>query len=234
MGQVIRKNAAVGDIFADVRSAVINAAAKGGTWKTLADAQLGSIVTLIDTTEAQLDAAEKELEPLHAAVEARDDEADHLLGRVSDVIWNEVGRPASDPALSTLFPGGVSYYTSGSTDEQPGRMELLAALLERGTHPKLSSATATALAKEVRDSAALLRAAVDAQRAPAERHRQLEQVQKALARTAQSELQNLKRHYKAENFSEADIHTVIPDRPRRTPHPVAPAPAPAPPANSTT
>lgn len=102
MGEVIRKNAAVGDIFADVRSTLINAAAKGGEWKDLADAQLGS----------------------------------------------------------------------------------------------------------------LLAQAVEAQQAPESRVHQLEQVRKALARTAQTALQGLKRRYKAASLSEADIHTVIPDRPR--------------------
>ncbi len=36
----------------------------------------------------------------------------------------------------------------------------------------------------------------------------------SLARAAQIELNQLKRLYKAEGFNEADIHTVIPDRPK--------------------
>ena len=46
MGEVIRKTAAVGDIFADVRSTLINAAAKGGAWKDLADAQLAGLLEM--------------------------------------------------------------------------------------------------------------------------------------------------------------------------------------------
>jgi hypothetical protein len=45
-------------------------------------------------------------------------------------------------------------------------------------------------------------------------------VRSSVARVAQSELSNLKRLYKANGFSEAEIHAVIPDRspaPKRVP-----------------
>jgi hypothetical protein len=196
---------------------VTSANARGGAWKTHADARLGTVLTLLDSTREQISQLTAELGPLQATIAARDDESDGLLGRVSDVIWNEVGRPGSDPALSTLFPGGIGYYTNGSTEEQPARMDLLAVLLVSGAHPRLPTTTATALAKEVQDSATLLRRAVDAARTPLARLEQLRLVQRAMARNAQSELQNLKRQYKAENMTEADIHTVIPDRPRPGP-----------------
>jgi hypothetical protein len=44
--------------------------------------------------------------------------------------------------------------------------------------------------------------------------RQLGRVKTALARVAQMQLANLKRVYKAQGFSEADIHAVIPDHPK--------------------
>ncbi len=41
-------------------------------------------------------------------------------------------------------------------------------------------------------------------------------VRMALGKVVQAELTNLKRLYKAEGFSEAEIHVVIPDRPGKT------------------
>jgi hypothetical protein len=235
MGEVIRRTASADDIFADVRATLVNARAKGGIWKALAEGQLADVVVLIDGVEVRVAATGKELDPLAATLDAKNDESDRLLGRVSDEIWNEVGRPAADPALSILFPGGIAYYADGSTETQPDRMDLLAELLESNIHPRLSPAQAKAHAKEVRASSKTLRAAVEAARVPAARADLLQRVRRAVAMTAQVELAGLKRMYKIEHFSEADIHAVIPDRPNVprkgappvTPPPPAPTPAPA-------
>jgi hypothetical protein len=48
------------------------------------------------------------------------------------------------------------------------------------------------------------------------RLRQLQRAKTAVAQSARMQLAQLKRIYKAEGFSEADIHSVIPDRPRST------------------
>ena len=93
--------------------------------------QLGDVIPLVDDVEVRLRQATVALEPLVAALDAKDDESDALLGRISDQIWNEVGRPASNPALSVLLSGGVAYYADGSVAQQPSRMELLAELLDR-------------------------------------------------------------------------------------------------------
>jgi len=55
---------------------------------------------------------------------------------------------------------------------------------------------------------------IDAVRGPQARVKLLERVRTALARGAQRELSRLKRIYQANDLSEADIHKVIPDRPR--------------------
>ena len=148
MGELIRRSAAAEDIIADVRATLTSAVAKGGVWKELAEKQLGDVMPLIDDVEMRLRQATVALEPLVAALDAKDDESDALLGRISDQIWNEVGRPASDPALSVLFPGGVAYYADGSVAQQPSRMELLAELLESRVHPRLAPELVKAHAKE--------------------------------------------------------------------------------------
>jgi hypothetical protein len=221
MGEVIRKSAAVDDIFNDVRATLVSARAKGGAWAALAEGQLGTAEALIDSVKARHQEASLPLPPLLAAIEVKDEDADRLLGRISDEIWNDVGRPASDAALSTLFPGGIAYYADGEQEEQPERMELLAELLEAGVHPRLSQDKAQAHASAILDSAAALRSAYESARVPLIKLKQLDQVRRALASTAQVQLVGLKRLYKVERFSEAEIHSIIPDRSPGTKKPSA-------------
>jgi hypothetical protein len=68
MGEVIRKTAAVDDIFHDVRASLVNARAKGGVWAALAEEQLGAVVGLIDTVMARHREVSLPLPPLRAAI----------------------------------------------------------------------------------------------------------------------------------------------------------------------
>jgi hypothetical protein len=238
MGELIRRTAAADNIIADVRETMMNATAKGGAWQTLAQERLASVLAVVDRVEAQMADTTQALKPILATLNAKDVETDRVLGRVSDDIWNEVGRPANDPALSVLFPGGIAYYAGGRVVDQPDRMELLAELLESNIHPLLSTDQVKAHASDVRAAAQQLRAAVDAARTPSGRLDLLDRVRRSVALVAQTELAALKRTYKAEHFTEADIHSVIPDRPAvlkratatPTPAPSGPSePAPKPP-----
>lgn len=216
MGQTIRRDAAAESILADAKTALTNAQAKGGAWATHATEKLGPTVALAATISTRLGAARDVLAPLEAALATQDELADHFLGRISDQIWNEVGRPGNDPALSIIFPGGIAYYAEGDESTQPERMTLLAELLESDLHPRLPAAAARAYATEVRGQAAGLQEKVDAAAGPARQVALLEKILIALGRVAHSNLAALKRAYKAEGFSEPEIHSVIPDRPTRT------------------
>jgi hypothetical protein len=131
-----------------------------------------------------------------------------------------------------MFPGGISYYTDGSDEEQPDRMELLAEFLALGLHAKLDDKVGDVHAKTVRAAAESYRKKVDALRRPAARVRLLGAMKIAISRYAQTELVNLKRRYKSDNHSEADIHAVIPAHTRSAPKteaaPVPPRPVPGP------
>jgi len=225
LGSVIRKDAAVEDILADCKTTLANAQAKGGVWKDRAEERILPVLTLFQSIEGQLDEAEQGLAPLLAAVRAKDADADAVLGKVSDEIWNLVGRPAADPALSVLFPGGIAYYADGDTDNQPDRMAVLSQLLLAGIHPKLPKDKAAAAAAEVTASAETLHTAVDAARQPAAKLAALQRIRTSVARVAQIELTNLKRTYKASGYSEAEIHEVLPDRPVKTAKAAPKAPA---------
>jgi hypothetical protein len=220
MGEVIRKSATNEDIVADVRRTLTNAQAKGGRWKEAAEAELGPVLALIDGVQGQLAAAQRALAPLSAAAQGRREEANAVLGRVSDDVWNDVGRPRSDAALALLFPNGVASYTDGDLEEQPDRMALLAQLLETTGHPRLAPDTAKAQAQRVRAAAEALRAAVGPAASASAQLDVLQRVRRAVVVSAQATLMSLKRVYKNAGFTEVDIHAVIPDRPvhgRRTP-----------------
>ncbi|MGE0790188.1 MAG: hypothetical protein AB7S26_31225 [Sandaracinaceae bacterium] len=215
MGEVIRKDAAAADIIADVRATLTSATARGGEWASAATERLGAVATLADGVSTRWTEANAAAAPAEAALALADEQADKLLGRVSDDIWNAVGRPGSDPALDILFPGGISYYAQGAVDEQPARMQLLAELLEGGVHPRLEASRAAALAAEVRGAATELESRVDAARPLIARRRLTERMQTSIARTAQVALSRLKAQWKADGKTEAEIHAVIPDRPSR-------------------
>lgn len=217
MGEVIRKDAPAEDIIGDVRATLHNATAKGGSFRELAEQRLVPVLTLFDGVEAQRNAARAEAEPLLAKVEAESARADDALSKVADDVWNAVGRPTADPALSILFPGGMAYYADyedGDITGQADRLEVLAQLLGSGIHPKLSLDKAQTAAAEVKQAAATLRATVEATRLPLERLSVLDRIRTAVAKSAYVELVHLKRLYKAAGFGETEIHTVIPDRGR--------------------
>src|SRR5438034_440159 len=79
--------------------------------------------------------------------------------------------------------------------------------------PALARAAVDALRKE----AANLRAAMEPARVARAEGRLTARIVTSLARAAQLELVNIKRRYRAEGYSEAEIHQVIPDRPRVVP-----------------
>lgn len=212
MGEVISKSASRDKIMEDVRATATQAAARGGPW-TAAPERLGPVIHLWDATTARHMAARSAVGPLSAGVMASNETADDVVRTVADEIWNLLGRPANDPVYELLFPGGVGVYVDGKESDQPLVMELLAELLESGLHPKLA-ATAAGFAGRIRAAASALEAACDAEAKPVKRFRLVDRMLTSVARVAHIELAKLKRYLKSEGMSEADIHAVIPDRPR--------------------
>lgn len=216
MGQLIRKDAAVDDILIDANKTLTNATVRGGRWKDLAEMRLGPTLSLFANMDAQCKAAELAHAPNAAKVSALDQKADLKIRQVYDHIWNEVGRPGTDAALSVLFPEGAGSYTDGETMEQPDRMAVLVTLLGSAIHPKLSAAMAAQYAAEIALEAQALELALLQGRQSGAKVKVLSRVRAALARVVHTEMSHLKRLYKAEGFSESEIHAVIPDRPGKT------------------
>ena len=217
MGEVIRKDAAADDIAADGNTTLANAAAKGGAWKQLVDERLGPTMALYTKIVADISQVEADLMPLLAVIKATDEENDDFLGAKADEMWNLIGRPAFDAAYSLVWPGGSATYADGPDDEQPERMELLAEILTANLHPKIDPGWASALANDVRARAKAYRAHIAAAHPHRSKLSLLKRMKGTMARAAQMEIARLKRRYLAEGFTEADIHQVIPDRPRSKP-----------------
>ncbi|MCC6899121.1 MAG: hypothetical protein IT377_09110 [Polyangiaceae bacterium] len=214
---MISRKAARERIIDDVKSTLTAAAARasgpdGAMWG-VAESRLAAVVALWDATLAKANAARAALAPLAAAVTVADDNSDHAIKSNADLIWNELGRPANDPVYELLFPGGAGFYTDASDDEQPDMMLLLAELLESGVHPKLAASIGPKVAA-IREAASALSAAVEAARKPRAQVRLYDRMLTTVARTAHFELAKLKRYWKSEGLSEAEVHAVIPDRPR--------------------
>ena len=137
MGEVIRKNAAAGDILADGRTTLTLAAARGGDWASTGTARLGPVLDLAATVSSRLAEANGESAPAEEALSVANDVSDRLIQRISDDVWNLVGRPTCDAALDLIFPD---------------RMDLLAS----GIHPRLDRDQGQAFAHEIRTETALL------------------------------------------------------------------------------
>ncbi len=180
MGEVIANKAAADDIFADVVTTHARAVARGGKWQQIAEERLGTVLGVINNLQSRLSAADTAILPLRAAVDAQDKHADQFIGKLSDDIWNAIGRPAFDPTYDVVFPGGIAQYTTGANEEQPDRMDLLANLLEMNLISKLDPATLTDMVKRVRDESAAYRKVVDSFAQPRIELQQLQRAKTAI------------------------------------------------------
>ena len=214
MGEVIRKDAAVEDIFDDLRETIARAKARPGPFASHAEAVLEPVLALIGPVEAERKQAEQTLAPLMLTLAVADDDADHVIAESADRIWNALGRPGRDAGYDLLFPGGNTHYVDGDVAEQPYKMALLVTLLRSGVHPRLDRALASELADKIDAAGKRLEVAYEATRAPRTRATLLARTTTALARTAAMELARYKRRLLADGVGEVEIHTVIPDRPR--------------------
>jgi hypothetical protein len=227
MPETIRKTAARDDILEDFKTTHLNAMARGGVAATLAEQRLLPILKIIASVKAQQDTVTAFAAQLLATLAVADRSADKAIGKVSDDVWNDIGRPGSDPAFELMFPGGNAFYVDGDVTEQPDRMDLLVELFNSNVHPKVSAAVAKASIATITAESNALRAAVEAARPTRAKLLLLDRVLTAVVRSAAIELANFKRLLKANGFTETDAHTIIPDRssaPAKKEAPVAPAP----------
>ncbi len=223
MGEVIRSRSDRADIVADARKSLEGARLRGGDFAGPAEERLAPALEIYDGVAAELEAKKGAVMPLRIAVDKANGDADDVITITTEGLYNLAGRRRNDPWLATLAPGGASAYADGPTAEQPVRMALFANLLRKIGHRHIDKAETDAAADRIEAAAKPLAEALQALAGPAAEVALLDRVTTALARTLQMELVNLKRLWKSQGHSEADIHAVIPDRPSPTTRP-APAP----------
>lgn len=213
MGEIISANAGIDAIIGDAKTALDRAKLRGGEAQSLAEIHLGPTLTVLASTEGQMAPLSSQIDGLDQEIEVLNADSDDLVKGESDMLWNKLGRPGTDPYMEVIFPGGTDVYTEGKAEDQPGKMMLLAEFLQKGAHPKLDPALALASAQRITAQAGVFQAKVDEARPLKSKLSLLESVRKGLAKVARLRLVSLKRAYLAAGMSEADIHQIIPDRP---------------------
>ncbi|MCB9789149.1 MAG: hypothetical protein H6744_20935 [Deltaproteobacteria bacterium] len=223
MGEVIRSRSDRADIVADARKTLEAARLRGADFAGPAEERLAPTLEIYKGIASELETKREALMPLRIAVDKANADSDDVITIEIEGLYNLAGRRRNDPWLATLAPGGASAYVDGSTAEQPVRMTLFANLLRKIGHRQIDKAETDAAADRIEAAAKPLAEALQALAGPAAEVALLDRVTTALARTLQMELVNLKRLWKAQGASEADIHSMIPDRPSATSRP-APQP----------
>lgn len=221
MGEVIQRGAARGKIIEDAKIAWTRAEERARATSDPASspwAQARPALEPLLATYERFEALEGELVQQLAVLAARRDAVNEkvdlrLRGQYDD-FWNTLGRPGADFHLDVLYPEKAGTQADATFEDQPVDMEVLADLLDEGFHPRLPLDKSKAVAAAVRADAAELEAAVDAMRKPRGRLRQTRKVLGRLAQNVRQGLIRLKRGWLLAGLSEAQIHEVIPDRPR--------------------
>jgi len=211
MGEIVSKGAATAEIIKHGTQTITDADARGGRAAELAHQRLDDVLGAATLVSGRIAETKTALEPLTAAVEAENKKADNTVGRVSDEIWNALGRPAADVTYALLFPGGIGIYTGGAVEEEPDMLELLAELIALPLNPKLTAEQKTRWQAEVKAEATALRTPVVARAPLLTRLGFLNKVLQAVGKTVQMRLAMLKRDLKNESLTEQQIHEIIPD-----------------------
>jgi hypothetical protein len=218
MGAVIQKNAARADIVADLNTTVERAQPRGAAWLEGIQKFLLAILALITRNQTTLEAAQKALRESHGAADWKLAEIGDRIATVHDDLYNVVGRPGqhSDALWLLLFPHAAATIRGLPLQEQPTAIALVVDLLRERVHPKISAEVADEAVAELEACAAELQAVATPLAAAKVKVDLLDKTAGVLAKAGQVQLADLKRFWKALRFSEADIHDVIPDRPRTT------------------
>ena len=214
MGTLISKKASAEDIMADVRTTLERGRARGGPVATIVDRRLSSVATVVTEIEGERRSLDLSITTQRAARDAANERAKATVNACHDALWNDIGRPAHDVAFATIFPGGAGYYTEGGMDDRAERLDLLVELLGRRLHPRVSAESITAWGIKLTTDRDACRAASEALRGPAARAEQVERAYFAVVRSAHAALGSTKRDLKSDGVTEAEIHEVIPNRPR--------------------
>jgi hypothetical protein len=216
MGRIISNNAGIEEKLRDVEVTLVRCRERGGVWEKQGTAFLGDVVVLAERSLADLDKSDDARTRLVAARDLALSTAHRVVGRVYDDLWNDLERPAVDPFLAILFPGGADCVDEEKIEDRADTMDAIATTLATVGHPRLPKERTTAAADTIRAEAARLREAIGTANKAVAVWTVHRKVRRALGLVGQAQLSSLKLALRSLRFREAQIHEVIPDRPRTT------------------
>jgi len=214
MGRIIQRDAAADRVLHDVTTTVEVARATRPEMHADALRYLGSVLETAEALRRQLEDHDANTMALRGRRKAYNERANDRIHRVRDAYFNEIGRAAGDPVYNMTFPGGAGRYARATPANKPTALRLLAAALETHSHRRIPRemveewTTALGAEDEALDEVLRTLGPLDVE------GRILRAQRTANAREGQRRLSGLKRYWLGEGLSEAEIHEVIPDRPR--------------------
>lgn len=211
MGEIIARTAAVERVQADIRKSFDTGVARGDEIEAAARTRLEPSVAAIDTASAAHDTAKDAEQSAWVVVLAIDNRADIGIGDVRDRMWNALGRPRQSKELESVFPGGVSTYTSGDPTNQPLLMQVLRTRILTVEAPRWTDAMRQGWATEIEALRVPYQAAVDAHRAAEAALMVAEAGYRSAVRAGHARLVAFKRDLKTLGLTETQIHEIIPD-----------------------
>lgn len=228
MGNIIRAGAASADIIADVEETLNRATARGGV--VAKDARRFLAARVRRTRELADEVRENDERALRlgAVLKMCAHRCKMRVAEIKDELYNQMGRHPSDAVWRLTFPPRAAFVGRGSPADRIAALRSLAARLSvQRRHPFVPAEDFAAYASEITALADELQAALDAYAPAKEGRRTLATLTRTHAALAQLHLSNLKSHWEGRGMGEAEIHDLIPDRPR--PKPMLSPPPPAPP-----
>lgn len=210
MGNMIPRNSSPERIRDAAGKTLIAAKAHGGVIQTLTETRLAEPVAALDANEVQLNQARATDDNLHATLMARDSESDLEIRSVCNEIWNAMGRPSQSTDYDLIVGGGTKAWTEGDPSKQPYLMAVLASNIRNSKHPKLADRKED-WAKRIEVKAAAQAEAARPTEAAFAQVTVLSMQRRTLADAVQLGLTRLKRDFKNNGMTEAQVHEIIPD-----------------------
>lgn len=216
MPRIIRSTASSDAILELVKVTIGNAKSKAEPVPEDANAYLGPVVEVAKALATEGEANDEALKDALGYQAEMNEQAELALGGVRDADFNQAKRTASDPLVGLLLPLTLTELRSVSVFDRPDELEVVAAQLERGKHPRIAPETLKAQAAQLRAAAQKLREA-NQRVTPLRATERLIGRQNVLnAKYGQLQLKRLKQHWIGEGLTPTEVHEIIPSVPRPT------------------
>lgn len=217
MGNLISRNAPMADILQDVHDTLTRAELKSVLHLEEAQRYLQEVFDQALGLGEQVDEKMATVRRLRAERDAANGVSDDLVREIHDLLFNQIGRVSGDPWFLLVMPKRAGGYTQRPAAKKGVALEVFAKTLVAHPHKLVPAATAQAHADALLEQAKKMAEALGALDHAATELEVLRAQRAAAVKRAQNRLSALKKFWLAEGMTQADIHEVIPDRPRARP-----------------